>query len=138
MDNRRLTESEQKAVTDCQRLIALVSWLGDQGDAEGYANCFTADGIFDRGGEVIAGREALTRFIEARSLSTSVRHFNSLPVIGVESPDSATGVILSAIWRREGGGPAKVVHAEIHDDYTLTEGGWRIARRVAHAIAGDS
>jgi hypothetical protein len=116
----------------------LVSWLGDQGDAEGYANCSTADGVFDRGGEVISGREALTRFIGARPLSTSVRHFNSLPVIRVESPDSASGVILSTIWRREGAALAKCVYAEIHDDYTLTEGGWRIARRVAHAIAGDS
>ena len=138
MDIQLSSEFVQGVCNGCQHLVALASWLSDSGDAEGYARCYTPNGVFDRGGDVISGHEALARFVAARPREMFVRHFNSLPLITVSSPDSASGVIFCTIMRREAAGPASTVRVEIHDEYRLTAGGWLIARRVARAIPDDN
>ena len=120
---------------ECQQLVARASWLGDTGDAAGFAQCFTQDGIFDRAGDVISGRAALLEHVAARPARVRVRHFNALPLIDVLDERSASGVLLSTVWRADEEGAAKTVMAEIRDEYRRTPDGWRIAKRTACPLA---
>jgi hypothetical protein len=126
---------ERAAWAECQHLVALASWLGDTGDAAGFAQCFTEDCVFDRAGDVISGRAAVLKYVAARPPLVRVRHFNALPLIEVLDAHSASGVILSTVWRVDADGLANTAMAEIRDEYRHTSDGWRIAKRTARALS---
>lgn len=119
----------------CQQLVARTSWLGDAGDGDGYARCFTDDGIFDRAGTEIQGQEALTAYVASRPTGVVVRHFNATPYIEVHSVRAASGIVLSTVWRRDEDGSTHTVMAEIRDEYRRTHEGWRIAKRTAQPVS---
>jgi hypothetical protein len=126
---------ERAARAECQHLIALASWLGDIGDAAGFAQCFTEDCVFDRGGDIISGRAAVLKYVAARPSLVRVRHINALPLIELLDAHSASGVILSTVWRVGVDGLANTVMAETRDEYRHTSDGWRIAKRTARQLS---
>ena len=96
----------------------------DSGDAEGYANLFTADGSFgDR-----VGRAALLKFVNDRA-ATTVRHAPLTPVI-TPTPEGATGVVLN-MFVDVAATPAVVTRVSQYTDTLVkTPQGWRFKTRV--------
>src|SRR5262245_14073689 len=56
---RRTTALSGEDHAEIQNLYARYHWIGDTGDAVGWANLFTADGIYERGSVKAVGREQL-------------------------------------------------------------------------------
>ena len=94
----------------------------DSGDAEGWADTFTSDAVFDAAGNLMSGREALVAF--AASVHGS-RHVVANPLIDVAG-DTAT---VRAYILLAHGDPVSVV-GTYQDDVVRTDDGWRFAKRV--------
>ncbi len=98
--------------------------LLDSGDAEGYADLFTADGSFnDR-----KGRAALIDFVKTRA-ATTVRHAPLTPVI-TATADGASGTVLN-LFVDVAPMPAVVTRiTQYRDTLVKTPAGWRFKTRV--------
>ena len=94
----------------------------DSGDAEGWADTFTPDAVFDAAGRVMSGREELVTF--AASVHGS-RHVVANPVIDVAG-DTAT---VRAYILLAHGTPVSVA-GTYADELVRTHDGWRFAKRV--------
>jgi len=100
----------------------------DSGDAEGWADTWTDDGVFEIGGaQPITGRAGLVEF--AKSVS-GLRHMALNPLVEVNG-DSAR--VRAYVVVLQGG--AIAVTGATEDHVVRTPGGWRLARRV---FAGDA
>ena len=122
--------------SECQQLVAAAFWWGDSRAEEAFAQCFTPDGVFDRAGDLIRGREALARYIRQRPPTVTVRHVNSMPVIAVNGRRHLSSVTLSTVCRWDGDGTPTMIRADVFDDCVLTEEGWRIVLRKAQPCGG--
>lgn len=128
-----LTTDERRAIlVDCQELLARSMWLGDEGDAKGYAECYVPAGVFDRAGTVFVGHTAIASYVAARPSTGRVRHISAPVQIEVADFDHASGRLMTVVWSRRDPGEIPVsVIAEIHDQYIRTPAGWRISMRSA-------
>jgi hypothetical protein len=122
--------------SECQQLVAAAFWWGDSRVEVAFAQCFTPDGVLDRAGDIIRGREALARYIRERPRTVTVRHFNSMPVITDYRRRHISSITLSTVCRWDGDGTATVVRADVFDDCVLTEEGWRIVLRKTQPCGG--
>jgi hypothetical protein len=96
----------------------------DSGDAEGYADLFTADGSFN----TFQGRQALIDFVEGRA-ATTVRHAPMTPVI-TATADGASGVVLN-FFVDVAEMPAVITRVSQYTDTLVrTPDGWRFKTRV--------
>jgi ketosteroid isomerase-like protein len=95
----------------------------DSGDAPGWADTFTPDGVFDVAGQVRSGREEL---IEFASSVHGYRHVLVNPVIDVAG-DAATLRGYFVVYS----GTALAGIGTYQDEVVRTPGGWRFAKRVS-------
>jgi ketosteroid isomerase-like protein len=96
----------------------------DSGDAEGWADTFTEDAVFDAfgGGEVITGREGLLAF--AASVQ-GIRHVVMNPLIDVSGDTAKVRAYLMFLMG------ATIAGVGVYDDEVVrTPQGWRFAKRV--------
>jgi SnoaL-like domain len=122
--------------SECQQLVATAFWLGDSRADEAYAECFTPDGVLDRAGDLVRGREALAQYIRQRPRTVVVRHFNSMPVITAYDRRHLSCLTLSTVCRWDGDATPTIVRADVVDDCVLTAEGWRISLRKAQPCGG--
>lgn len=110
--------------TEILRLYFQYPLLLDSGDAEGYADLFTADGSFnDR-----KGRAALIDFVKTRP-ATTVRHAPLTPVI-TATAEGANGTVLN-LFVDVAPMPAVVTRiTQYRDTLVKTPAGWRFKTRV--------
>ncbi len=94
----------------------------DSGDAEGWADTFTADAVFDAAGRVLTGRDALVEF--AATVRGS-KHVVVNPLVDIHG-DTAEGRAYIVLLR---GGSIGTVGA-YQDELVRTPAGWRFAKRV--------
>jgi hypothetical protein len=121
----------------CEQLILDYASLRDQRRGTEFANLFAADGVLTVNDETFVGRQALeARFAKAQGQRT--RHMVSNIRITVHSAERASGVSYALIFvgeqlSPEDSAPVAVsgftAMGEYHDEFVLTEGGWRIAGR---------
>jgi hypothetical protein len=121
----------------------------DRGDAEAFADCFTADGICDvqdpDGGPVqrtVSGREALLELMRgfARPPGSRHRHLLVEPVIDL-APDlqSASAISYFVVVREYSDAPRVWAFGRYLDELVSdAEGSWRFTRRTAALDAVDS
>ncbi len=96
----------------------------DSGDAEGYANLFTADGSFQNN----VGRAALIAFVKNRP-ATTVRHAPLTPII-TATPDGAKGTVMN-MFIDVAKMPAVITRvSQYNDTLVKTPQGWRFKTRV--------
>lgn len=117
----------------CRQLVMDYAWYRDHPDAAAYAALFTKDAELSILGETFKGREAITQRLTASSGSTV--HLMSTVRITRLSEDSATGVSYVTVYTAPpGNGPHTVsgyaAIGEYHDDFSRTDAGWQIAKRV--------
>ena len=119
-----LTE-DRAAIRD---LLARYCHTFDTGDADGVADLFTEDGVFDPGVpgfEPVEGREVIRGFVGTVPAGM-VHHLTTDAAYDVDG-DVATG-IASFMAVAKG---AFVTVGRYHDDLVRVDGAWRIRRRVA-------
>jgi ketosteroid isomerase-like protein len=123
------------AIEDIRHLVAEYALCVDAKDVARLAELFVEDVQATR---TETGRDALARFF-ARSLSafgTSV-HFVMNHLVDIASETSARGVVYCRA-EHEVGDRWYVMALQYWDDYSLTEEGWRFARRrTRHWYATD-
>lgn len=124
-------DSRVKAVADCEALCHAYGELADAGHAEAFADLYTPDGVFDRLGQLIKGREALRNIVAERAPGVWTRHHCSNVHIDLAADGrTASGQVDLALQRgREGVSEIDHLRARYHDRFVLTELGWRFASR---------
>jgi len=116
---------------EIEQLYAKYNHAIDSGDAEGWADTFTPDGVFNAR---FTGREALMGFIKTwkEGGGLSRRHWNSnLHVVG--TAEGAKGAVYLMLWDVSAQ-PQKIFTTGIYEDVLVKNtGGWRFKSRVVKA-----
>jgi len=124
----------------CRRLSVAYARGIDFRDYDAAADLFTEDAELDVGFP-LRGREKIRRALSRRPDELRSRHVLTNIFIDVVDDANARGISYLTLYRHVGAeslqaapielaGPAGVGHYE--DAFTLTAGGWRIARRKLH------
>jgi ketosteroid isomerase-like protein len=108
----------------CARYCATI----DAQDCAGWADCFTAEGVFESDGWAIRGRAALREYAEAHARHVRCRHMTVNHLYEVRG-DAATGTSTTVVTLATPGG-YKILGQGAYEDRLVKEGGkWRIASR---------
>jgi len=115
---------------EIQQLYSRYNHAIDFGDADGWAACFTADGVFNGGGGgPQTGTEALKGFATAFAARMKARHWNTNLV--VEGTDSgARGKCYLMLMNLKDKPAAPMVTAVYHDELARTADGWKFTSRA--------
>ena len=111
----------------------------DGHDIEGWAACFTKDGVFGYGDRALVGRDKIFAYGEVHKDLAS-RHINTSLVCDIDSTgERATGrsaIVLTLATRR---GYKVAFMGHYRDELQRVDGQWLISRRwvVADALPGD-
>ncbi len=130
-----LPSADQAAIkAACTDLVLDYAYYRDRPDAAGFANVFTKDGELRVMGQAFIGRKALHDRLADGGDGPVFRHMMSTIRIFPKSARKATGVSYVTVYSAPAGTvPAKVSDfaavGEYHDEFVLTEAGWKIARR---------
>ena len=114
---------------EIQELYARYALTIDTGDAEGWANTFTPDGVFNNSSR---GREALVQFVHdwrANRSGANRRHWYSNLIL-----TPASGGVRGSVYMMlldVGTRPPAPVNSYLYDDLLVkTQNGWRFQSRV--------
>jgi len=123
-----MLEKEWTEKLAIQELCARYCHTIDSQDSEGWAQCFTPDGVFEFDGWAIRGRPALAEYAEVHARVMRCRHL-TLNCLYEVSGDRATGRSTTVVTLATEGG-YKVLGQGAYEDQMVKEGGqWRIAHR---------
>lgn len=112
-----------------QQLYARYNHAIDFGDADGWAACFTEDGVFSAPGTEVAGRESLRTFAADFSTRMRARHWtNNLLIDG--DGDVARGRCYLALLRLGEEGVRIAATGRYEDELVRAGEGWRFRRRT--------
>jgi ketosteroid isomerase-like protein len=117
---------------EIQQLYSRYNMAIDMGDAEGWAACFTPDGVF----QTFNGHDALVGFINTwkeRMKGGNMRHWNSNLAI-TPSADGATGAVYLLLVDISAKPPAIQSASMYKDVLVKTANGWRFKNRQ---VKGD-
>lgn len=120
---------------EIQQLYARYAHLIDTGDAEGWANTFTQDGVFNNSSR---GHDALAQFVHDwrdKRGGINMRHWYTNLVI-TPSAAGATGSIYMMLLDVSKAPPAPSASYVYDDALVKTPAGWRFKTRVLHAERG--
>ncbi len=122
---------------DCINLVTDYAYYRDRFDAVEFSNIFTEDASLSVGNQTWVGRDDIRARIEGLDKSGSIRHLMS--TIRIEPVDAlhATGVSYATIYTAAGGSNSTegfAIIGEYHDEFELTDDGWRISRRELKSV----
>ena len=113
---------------DIQQLYATYNQALDAGDAEGWANTFTPDGVFNK---TNVGHDALVTFAKGFYAQGSGmrRHWNTNLVLK-STAEGVDGSVYLMLWD-VGNRPATIIVTGIYEDKLVkTKDGWRFKSRT--------
>ena len=111
-----------------QELCARYCHTIDSQDSEGWARCFTANGVFEFDGWAIRGHPALAEYAAVHACVMRCRHMTLNCLYEVQG-DRATGRSTTVVTLATEGG-YKILGQGAYEDRLVKEGGqWRIAHR---------
>jgi uncharacterized protein (TIGR02246 family) len=118
---------------EIQQLYAKYNHAIDSGDAEGYADTFTPDGVFNNN----AGRDALIKFIKdtwiGRMNGATRQHWNTNLMINGDSKAATGSVYLMLVDLATK--PASIMTMAMYDDQLVkTPQGWRFTKRQTKRV----
>ncbi len=120
---------------DIQNLYARYNLMSDAGDAEGYASCFTDDGVLqiDPLGVTMQGRASFVSFKQKDAAGRGGRyrrHWNGSLHLEKVDADTVRGRCYFHGFNGQPGGLPVLADAGTYDDRIVrVGGGWRFARR---------
>ena len=126
---------------ECLRLCHAFAYHIDHGNFEAMVNLFAPDGVFDRDGVTLRGRQQIREAMSKRPPVTTrhvVTNFFALEVsaarvtssvynLSIHSFDPAAGV-------KKFSPAAGMRLLEFSDEFQLTAEGWRFASRIARPV----
>lgn len=121
----------------CINLVTDYAFHRDRYDAESFANLFTENATLTVGSQTWNGRDNIRQRIEGLDSSTTIRHLMSTIRIVPVDELNATGVSYATIYTASEGSSTTegfAVIGEYHDEFVLTDGGWKIAKRVLQPV----
>jgi hypothetical protein len=120
---------------DIQQLYARYNHAIDAGQADQWAGCFTADGVFSSGasGEY-TGTDALAAFAKGLAERLKARHWTNNLVLEAAG-DGAKGSCYLMLYRLGGESLAIMISGIYDDDLVRTGSGWKFARRTVRSDA---
>lgn len=116
---------------DIQQLYARYALLIDTGDAEGWANTFTPDGVFNNS---TRGHDALVQFVHDwrdKRNGVNMRHWYTNLVL-TPAAGGATGSVYMFLLDVGKKPPAPSASYRYEDVLVKTTSGWRFKTRVLH------
>lgn len=118
---------------EIQQLYAKYNHAIDSGDAEGYANTFTPDGVFNNN----VGRDALVKFVKdtwvGRMNGATRQHWNTNLMINGDSKQATGSVYLMLLDLSTK--PVSVMTMAMYDDQLVkTPQGWRFTKRTTKRV----
>ena len=122
---------------DCEALALAYGHHADAWEADALAALFTVDGVFDRLGTRIEGRDAIAHFIAHRPREFWQRHHGSDFTFALaDDGKTANGTLDLRLERGRVGDDAVIdtVRARYHDRYQNTAEGWRFAERRVQLV----
>jgi uncharacterized protein (TIGR02246 family) len=111
-----------------QELCALYCHTIDSQDSEGWAQCFTPDGVFEFDGNAIRGRAALKEYAEVHARVMRCRHMTLNHLYAVNG-DEATGRATTVVTLATEGGYKILGQGAYEDRLVKRDGRWLIAYR---------
>lgn len=123
----------------CAQLTIHATYRADAHDIDGFLDLLTDDAVVVRMGETFAGREALLQMLRKRPRDRVTRHLLGFPAVSRVDDRTARSISYYTLFEAnaaEAPSPPYPLHdptgvGEYHDEYRLTEDGWRIsARRI--------
>lgn len=138
MDLRTRMEIEWQ----CRNLSHEFAYCIDHRKYEQLVTLFTPDGVFDRVGHVLKGRELILEAMHKRSTELRTRHTCSNIHFTDVSDESARAhvYVLNLVGRGDPDGKpvqyamSQGAFLEFRDLYRKTPDGWRIAERIASTM----
>jgi ketosteroid isomerase-like protein len=121
----------EAAIADCERLCRDYCTHADAPNADALAALYAADGVFDRVGQLFAGRAAIRGLIAGRPPGTWTRHqCRNVRIELAADGRSASGHCDLLMQRGSAGADQHdTIRAEYFDAFVLTDEGWRFASR---------
>lgn len=137
-DSSLLDEARRQCEAQCEILSHAYGTHADAWQAQALADLFTADGVFDRLGVRIEGREAIATFIANRPREFWQRHHGSNFTFALAADgQTATGTLDLVLEKGRVGQDAVIetVRARYYDQFQRTPEGWRFQERQVRLMA---
>jgi len=122
---------------DCFEKIKILDLLAsytltlDGRDADGWAKCFTEDGVFSQGGKIIRGRDNLCAYAEVHGRTLGSRHITSSPCYRIDEAGTRATARASTLVPVATPSGYKIAMTGLYEDELKKVGDdWLIARRV--------
>lgn len=129
---RTLAAEDTLAIQD---LYARYNHAIDFGDGNGWAACFTVNGVFTSTTGTFTGAADLATFATGMAARMKARHWTNNLVIESDG-DGARGKCYLMLLKLNEGGPASVLVTAVYDDTLVKEGNsWKFAART---VTGDA
>lgn len=123
------TDSVTSDIVAIDQLLARYNQCIDYGNPDGFAACFTAEGVLDIPGMPAEGTDALREFCAGvPMMMPGLRHWTSNHQIDV-SGDTATAYVHLLMVVVGAEGTTILGHGRYTDQLVRTSDGWRYARR---------
>lgn len=127
-----------EARRQCEALSHAYGTHADAWQAQALADLFTPDGVFDRLGTRIEGRDAIAAFIANRPREFWQRHQGSgFTFVLAADGQTATGTLDLVLEKGRVGQDAVIetVRARYYDQFRRTPEGWRFQERQVRLMA---
>lgn len=127
-----MTPHARDARAACEALAHAYGHHADAWESDELSALFTPDGVFNRLGTTFAGRDAIRAFISNRPRDFWQIHRGSQFTFQLgDDGRSATGTLDLELTRGKVGETKarEVVRARYHDQFVLTDAGWRFKIR---------
>jgi 3-phenylpropionate/cinnamic acid dioxygenase small subunit len=131
------------AQSECRDLCVRFARCLDTGDFETLFTLFTPDGVFDRMGQVLRGRDEMRAAYRERPAGIRSRHLVTNVDFIDMSADRAEAHVYNLVFHTDkddgSGNPLQYItengrFLDFHDHYRLTDHGWRFASRTASVV----
>jgi 3-phenylpropionate/cinnamic acid dioxygenase small subunit len=134
-----------RALQDCaagyERLSVAFAYYVDHRQYDALVALFLEDGVLDRRGEIVEGRDAIHAVMLARAPDIRTRHVCSNIFVSSAGDDWAEGVTYFTLYRgkeQSTEDPIDLTGAsfvgEYHDRIARTPEGWKLARRTVRLV----
>lgn len=126
-----MTTPDEAARQSCEALCRAYGPHADAGEADALANLYTPDGVFDRLGQLVVGRDAIRQLIAGRPPGVWTKHHCRNVRIEVAADGRSASGRTDLEMQRGSAGVEKVdeIRAEYFDAFVLTDEGWRFKSR---------
>jgi hypothetical protein len=124
----------------CRQVVIAFAHHLDHREFDAAAELFAPDGVWDRHGETLVGRDAIREVIASRDPNQLERHVTTTTLSTSVSPTECSVISYVQIYRTTAAAEAETpmvatsMLGEFHDTLRMVDGEWKLAHRFAVAV----